>query len=226
MFVFSPSNMSTFIQCPRKFQAQSITKEIEWKATKQKSRGTYVHNCIEKAIHEGLDAVSSWPEGLDVPFVQRSVDAVLTLKNGGADVFTEKELVVNTKWEPTGWWDDDAYLRAKADALIVSEESGSAALLDFKTGKVYDRDCFQLRVEALLTHFVYHVPVVHYSYWYVDSGERVSGVCDFSQNYGQIQDILDLMQTMRDCINANSFYAKKNRFCKWCQLYKTPECGV
>lgn len=226
MFVFSPSNMSTFMQCPRKFQAQSITKEIKWQATQQKSRGTLIHNCMERALQKGYDDVSSWPEGMDMDFVKRSVDAARTvITQSGVELYIEHELTVTDRWAQTGWWDDDAFLRAKADALILVPQH-HALLLDFKSGKVYDRDAFQLRVEAFLTHLIYKVPTVSYSYWYVDSAERVSGVCEFSLGYHQVQDILDLMQEMRGCINGNIFIPKKNKFCKWCQLYKTPGCGI
>lgn len=226
MFVFSPSNMATFMQCPRKFQAQSITKEIKWQASKAKSRGTLIHDCMERALRKGYDDVSSWPEGMDMDFVRKSISAArAAIETDGVELFIEHEMTVTQDWEKTGWWDDDAFLRAKADALIIAPTK-RAILLDFKSGKVYDRDCFQLRVEAMLAHLVYQVPVVSYSYWYVDSGERVSGSCDFSFGYHQVQDVLDLMQEMRGCINGNFFLPKKNRFCKWCQLYKTPECGL
>ena len=226
MFVFSPSNRSTFMQCPRKFQAQSITKEIKWQATQQKSRGTLIHNCMERALQKGYDDVSSWPEGMDMDFVKRSVDAARTaITQSGVELYIEHELTVTDRWAQTCWWDDDAFLRAKADALILVPQR-HALLLDFKSGKVYDRDAFQLRVEAFLTHLIYKVPTVSYSYWYVDSAERVSGVCEFSLGYHQVQDILDLMQEMRGCINGNIFIPKKNKFCKWCQLYKTPGCGL
>ena len=33
MFVFSPSNMMNYRLCPRRFEGQSITKEIKWKAS-------------------------------------------------------------------------------------------------------------------------------------------------------------------------------------------------
>ena len=56
-FVFSPSNLLSFRACPRRFQAQSITKEIKWKASTQKSRGTMVHGDIEKAFRKGPQAL-------------------------------------------------------------------------------------------------------------------------------------------------------------------------
>ena len=68
MFVFSPSNMSTYRTCPRKFQAQTITKELPWQATAQKSRGTLVHNVVEMALRSGIGARCWVPDGID-PFV-------------------------------------------------------------------------------------------------------------------------------------------------------------
>ena len=58
-FVFSPSNLMSFAACPRRFQGQSITKEIKWKASSQKSRGTLVHGCLQKAVDEGMAAVKN-----------------------------------------------------------------------------------------------------------------------------------------------------------------------
>ena len=55
-FVFSPSNIMTYRTCPRRFMGQSISKEIKWKFSTQKSRGTLVHSSIEKAMQDGWDA--------------------------------------------------------------------------------------------------------------------------------------------------------------------------
>ena len=106
-FVFSPSNLMSFAACPRRFQGQSITKEIKWKASSQKSRGTLVHGCLQKAVDEGMNAVKSWPDGLDGMRVQQVVDSLRALGEKGAKVWTEHEMVVGKDMKPArrGWWD-------------------------------------------------------------------------------------------------------------------------
>lgn len=100
MFVFSPSNMSTYRTCPRKFQAQTITKELPWQATAQKSRGTLVHNVVEMALRSGLDAVTSWPEGIDLDYTRNSIVEARAAASGGK-ILIEEELTLNKTFNPT-----------------------------------------------------------------------------------------------------------------------------
>lgn len=226
-FVFSPSNMSTFVQCPRKFEAQTLTKEIKWQATKQKSRGTLVHNAMEKAMKDGFDAVRQWPDGMDMDFVQSKIQVVRQLVTAGVPLYIEHELVINRQFQPVDWWDENALLRAKADTILVPPTHEHPILiLDYKTGKKWDEEDFQLRVECLLAHVIYKHPVVQYAYWYVDSGETATGLIDFRNGIEPVRDVMDLMNEMNQAIAANSFEPKKNRFCKWCGLYNTPGCGL
>ncbi len=245
-FVFSPSNMDAYDKCPRKFQAQSITKEIQWKASAQKSRGSLVHNSLDKAVAHGIQAVSTWPEGVDAGYVTQQVMDTRQQVASGAQMFIEHELTVNDKFQPVGWWDEDAMLRAKADLLILPPLIDQplpdvgipflptipllapADVIDFKTGKVWDTNDFQLRVECLLVHFIYKRPIVNYAYWYVDQGQTIDGSIDFRNGLSPVQDIIDLMKEMRMAIRDTYFPPKKNSFCKWktgqCQLYG--KCGL
>lgn len=151
MFVFSPSNMSTYRTCPRKFQAQTITKELPWQATAQKSRGTLVHNVVEMALRSGLDAVTSWPEGIDLDYTRNSIVEARAAASGGK-ILIEEELTLNKTFNPTpeGWWDKTAFIRARADAVIIPASEVPPLVVDIKTGKKWDDDDFQLRVNALL----------------------------------------------------------------------------
>ena len=231
MFVFSPSNISSWQLCPRRFQAQSITKELPWKATGAKSRGTLVHTAIQKAMREGLQAVSLWPDGLDVAYTQTKVQNVRGLVSQGWSVSTEHELTITKDMREAkdGWWDDNAWLRARADAIILPPDPtvDPVMLVDIKTGRIYDRDGFQLRVECLLAHIIYKAPTVMYSYFYVDQGQSVSDTLDFTTDgMDKCRDILESIQKMQFAIDNNYYPATKNKFCKWCGLVNTPGCGL
>lgn len=245
-FVFSPSNMSNYKTCPRKFQAQSITKEIQWQASKQKSRGSLVHSVLDKAVAHGMQSVTTWPEGVDVIYTTQQVNDVRKAVVDGAQMYIEHELVISDVFQKTGWWDDNALLRAKADLLILPVMSDEpvpeinipfipqpkvnlpAEVIDFKTGKIWDTNDYQLRIEALLVHLIYHRPVVNYSYWYVDQGETVDGSIDFRNGLSPVQDVIDDIKEIKLAIRDNYFPPKKNAFCKWrtgqCQLYG--KCGI
>lgn len=224
MFVFSPSNMMTYRTCPRRFQAQYITKEIKWKASAQKSRGTIVHGDIEKAFCKGMSAVTRWDDNLDASYVAGLVDSVRNIKG---QILIEKELVVTDKFKPSNdWWDGHAMLRAKADALILPDD-GDPWLIDLKTGKKWDMEDFQLRAEALLVHLIYGKNVIRYSYEYVDIGERVEGVVDLSRGLMPVQDVVDTMRDIKQAVRDNCFFAKLNRFCRFCDFNGDKNrCGI
>ena len=231
MFVFSPSNISSWKDCARRFEAQSITKELPWKASAQKSRGQLVHSTVQKALREGVQAVHSWPTSMQIMFTQAKIQAARGLvANYGWQLDIEHEMTITRNFEPTpsGWWDDNAWLRARADAIIIPPDPTvePVMLVDIKTGRVYDRSGFQLRTEALLAHCIYSAPVVMWSYWYVDQGECVSDTIDFRQGMDKCKDILESIRDMQFAIDNNYFPATRNKFCKWCGLYNTPACGL
>lgn len=223
--VFSPSNMGTFKTCPLRFAGQSIYKDIKWQASTAKSRGTLVHNVIEKALMRGLDTVSEYPEGTDSVYIKSFVgECRETVANGG-EIFVEKEMVITNAMKPTAdWWDKNALLRAKADVVVIPKYRKSVLVGDIKTGKRWDSDDFQLRTEALLAHLVFGVSIVEYVYWYVDSGESFGDVIDFSRGLDKVQDVIDVMRDMKLAIRDSNFEAKPNKFCKWCAYYQTPSC--
>lgn len=231
--VLSPSNMSTFMDCPRKFQGQSMTGEIQWKASTQKSRGSFVHSAIEKALKQGMQAVTNWPDGLDTYYVQQQVQWARDMVAAGGQIHIEHELTIDGRMRPApeGWWDDNALLRAKADAIVLPSISipgqiFPAEIIDVKTGKKWDEIDFQLRVEALLVHLIYNKPVVNYAYWYVDIGDTVDGSIDFRNGLDPVKDIIQLIKDMKFAVDNTYFPPKKNKFCKWCGLYQTPACGL
>lgn len=230
MFVFSPSNMMNYRLCPRRFEGQSITKEIKWKASMAKSRGSLVHKALEEAMSDGYDSVTKWPDDLCQGYVQEQIlwgrELVETMEHR---LYIEKELTVSRQWAKTGWWDDDAYLRAKADMILVPPlkyPDMPVHVVDFKTGKKWDTDDFQLRVEALLCHILFDRPVVSYAYWYVDAGETVDMTIDFRNGIQLVQDVVELISEMDKAIANKDFPSKKNRFCKYCDFYNTPLCGL
>lgn len=225
-FVYSPSNMDTFRKCPKRFEGQSITGEIKWKASKAKNRGTEVHNALERAVLEGIDKMPL-VDGIDAAFVTQKVNDVRAAEKLGASILVEHAMCMRRDKTSAGWWDDDAYLRARADMLILPGNTGIPPLVvDFKTGKKWDEDAFQLRVETLLVHHLYGANRVGYSYWYVDTGDVCSGVVDYSGGYQDVADVLLLLDTMDKAIAASAFMPTRNKFCKWCDFFQTPKCSL
>ena len=223
MFVFSPSNLSQYRTCPLRFAGQSIWKDIKWKTTAQKSRGTLVHESLEAALRDGKDEL---PSDIDVYFTRRCVENMRDAVSNGGQLFVEHSMCINQKLEPVGWWDNTALVRAKADAVLLHAGDTEATVIDWKTGKKWDEDAFQLRLETLLILATHRRPVVHYAFHYVDQGESVTGTVDYRNGIGPVKDITALMKEAKVAIRDGYFPPKRNKFCSWCDYHKTPKCNI
>lgn len=216
--------MDSFAKCPLRFYGSSVIKDIPWRASKAKARGTTIHSNVEKCLRLGWQPNISWDSHIDLDYVRRRVDEVQTLR-ATHELHIEKEMAIDKQGRSCGWWDDNGLLRAKADAMLIPKNPNDVLyVLDIKTGKRWDDEDFQLRVECLLAHLIWQVPQVQYEYWYVDEGETHDGVIDFRNGLGPVQDVYDLMRDMLLALKNNNFPAKRNKFCKWCDYYGTPKC--
>lgn len=210
-FVMSPSNMATFRLCPLRFYGQNIAKDMVYKETPARKRGIDVHEAVEKYISGDTDAL---PSDINTVYTRSMVRKMDDL---GGRVFVERELAVTRDLKPTGFWADDAWLRARAD--VVVEHGDEATIIDLKTGKKWDEDNFQVRVEAMMMVAIARTPVVNYEYWYLDTGETVRGVVDFRGGLRPVSDIIALMRNMEKAVADSNYRPKKNRFCKWCDYF-------
>lgn len=227
-FVFSPSNIMVYKQCPHKFWGQSIAKLIKWKPSKQKSRGMILHEQIQDALRhpEKFDKVQQDTQ-LDAQYVHDRITSVQDLRRTGYKLHIEHEMCMNKAGAKVGWWDDKAFLRAKADAFLLHPDPCMyVEIIDIKTGRQWDDTADQLRLEALLAHIIYQRPLVRYSYWYIDQGETEEGVIDFRNGLAPVQDLYTTMQEMWTAIKNNNFPCQRNNLCKWCDFYQTKDCGL
>lgn len=221
--VFSPSSLSTFKTCPLRFCGQSIVKDISWSPSKQKSRGTVMHTEMEKALRLGWQDVNKFDNDVDMAYVRQVVSEVQKHIANGYKLYVEHEMCITKKGIPVDWWNRDGYLRAKADVLLLHSDK-PAIVGDIKTGRKWDDEDMQLRIECLLAHIIYKKPVVQYAYWYIDQGETVDGIIDFRNGLAPVQDIFDLMNEAGLAIRNGYYPAQRNKFCKWCSYNGTEKC--
>lgn len=225
-FVFSPSNLMTYRQCPRKFWGQSISKLITHKPTKRKTRGILLHGQIQDALRDPakFDKIQQDTQ-VDIQYVERLVDGIQDQRMLGYQLYIEHELCMNKAGQQVGWRDDKAFLRAKADVFLLHPDKRMPMIVvDIKTGRSWDKLHVQLRVEALLAHIIYCRPFVRYEYWYVDQGETEDDAINFSRGIYPVLDIYNTMREMGQAIKNNYFPATQNSLCKWCDFNNTENC--
>ena len=226
--VLSPSNMSTYRDCPLRFAGSSVYRDIPYKASASKSRGMVIHSNIEKCLRLGWQDDISWDSTINLTYARSKVQEAYAMR-ATHDLMIEHEMAINKAGNKCGWWDEDGLLRAKADAVLLPRPNDAnpvVHIIDIKTGRKWDDDDFQMRVECLLAHIIYQIPKIRYEYWYVDTAQTVDGTIDFSNGLGltPVQDIYELMHDMLASLKMQYFPRQPNKFCKWCAYYKTEKC--
>lgn len=226
-FAFSPSNIMAYMTCPRKFWGQSISKLIKWKPSAQKSRGTLLHEQIQDALRNADKFYDIRDDQFDVDYTYSRVQFVQHQLSLGYKLYIEHEMCMSKTGNKLKWFDDKAFLRAKADAFLIHDDLNRPVyIVDIKTGRNWDSANVQLRLESLLAHVIYQRPTVQWEYWYIDQGETEDGLIDFRNGLSQVQDLYDIMREMSLAIKNNDFTCKKNNLCRWCDFNQTKNCDV
>lgn len=141
----SYSSIKLYENCPYRYFRQRITKDVVDEGGEASKYGERIHQYLEMRLKENaqLPQEVAHYEGLC-----QSVEKIAT--NG--ELHIEKELVLSDNLTPTGWWDDDAWLRSKLDILVTNGHD--AVVMDWKTGK-RNPDFFQMQIFAaqVFKHF-------------------------------------------------------------------------
>ena len=139
----SYSALKQYENCPKQYYMQRITKEIKPSFGEASIYGNRIHEQLELRLkgETPLPDESSKYEAL--------VRAFASLPG---ELVAEQEFCLNAGLEKTGWWDADAWLRAKLDILVVN--GNDAVVGDWKTGK-HRPDFFQMDLFAILVFKLY-----------------------------------------------------------------------
>lgn len=119
----SHSAIKLFENCPLRYYHQRIIKSVVDKGGEASQYGERLHKFFEQKLKGEADLPSEAAQ------YQPLVDTVLGIVGDGA-LLVEQELTLNRDLKPTGWWDEDAWLRSKLDILI--ERGNTAYVLDWK----------------------------------------------------------------------------------------------
>ena len=131
---WSASALSSFEGCPWKHYRTRVLKKghpdrVEDPMNPAALRGIEVHLAIEKMINQGV----SMPEDMETH--QRKVIEVIDMaRTQDAGIQAELDACITSNRLATGFFDANAWLRAKIDLLITRRDGRSALVLDWKTG--------------------------------------------------------------------------------------------
>lgn len=235
-FIFSPSNLKTFVQCPAKFKAMNIDKTVPYVQSEQAKRGEQLHALMETAINHGWEAVQ-WTDAKSQPHAHKFTGIIRGLMDNGYEVHTEVGVATDGYGHGLDYWAKapQNFLRCRIDVLLLNKEKGNAIIFDHKTGKKYGADALQLQANAVCVRDTYGISKFITIFDYLDSGDMVKETIDVSGVDLRETDplkfasspCLELLNAVSDAqraLSMNKFIPTKNRFCSYCPLYEGGMC--
>jgi len=127
------SSLSNFEKCPYHVYLSKVEKcpDVSGPAA---LRGSEIHDKAENFIKgDGTDNVPKELLKFD------SLFSDLRARYSDGDIHVEEDWAFTRDWEPTGWSEDNTWLRMKLDALDL-ESPTSAKVYDWKTGQKFGNE--------------------------------------------------------------------------------------
>ena len=141
----SYSSIKMYMNCPLRYYHQRVRKAVSDPGSEATHYGERIHKFLEERLKTNTDLPQ---EAKDY----ETITAAIISSIGDGELLVEQELTLNIELKPTGWFDDDAWLRTKIDVLIV--DGKRASVLDWKTGKRRpDFDQLELYALQIFTHY-------------------------------------------------------------------------
>lgn len=207
---WSYSRLSTYRTCPRQFKYKAIDRLPEPPAPALE-RGIAMHKALEDFVRGKVTKLPA-----DIRHVSKNLRAY---KRAGADV--EIELCFNSKWERTGWFDRDAWVRIKIDLQLIG--MAKVELIDHKTGKVNpERHTEQLELYALAALIaVRERDVASTGVWYVDHEDRPRWLALFERSAPMLRrEKQRWKDTVAPLMRDRKFKPTPGYACRWCAFSK------
>lgn len=214
MKAWSFSSLDDFLNCPRSYQLKRVTKECKPGESVEMRNGNIVHKHLEDRVskYTPLPPELSWME-----------QHISTLERAGGVIRAEQDIALTENLAITGYWDKDAWLRAKIDLSVRFSYPPVSAVLDYKTGK-RKHNVDQLMLFAGIEFVLYpSVEEVRTGYiWLKDKkiDKEVFTKKDKSRIWGHF---LPKVERLQQAHEKDIWPCKPSGLCPWCPA-KRAQC--
>ena len=203
----SYSRLSTFEQCPQKFDYLYVTKAVQDLGNEHTMYGNRVHESLEKYAKTG-----------DVNELTREtekykplVDSILA--KPGTKYF-EHQMAIDQNEKPCDWFSKDVWVRSIADVLVI--DGDKAYCFDWKTGKPRDNPA-QLQLFSCMIMLCFpEVQEVKTAFVWLNHNEVTSATYPRKQFSLLWQGLTTRMAYVQEAIELGVFKTKPTGLCGWC----------
>ena len=208
----SYSRLSTFEQCPAKFDYLYVTKAVRDQGSEASEYGNRVHEVLELYGKGELNQETLTLEGKQT--LERWGSLVDTINAKSGDKYYEYQMAVTETLEPCDWFSPDAFIRSIADVLVV--DGTKAYCLDYKTGKVKENPTqLQLFASMVFWHFP-EVEEVRTSFIWLKFDEVTNAT--YQRKYADAlwNGLKPRFDQVIDTVELGVFDTKPSGLCPWC----------
>lgn len=201
------SSIKLYENCPLRYYHQRVIKSVVDKGGEASQYGERIHKFLELRLAEDQDL----PQ--EAAHYEKLVQSVETIAAKG-ELHIECEMTLNQDLKPTGWWDQDAWLRSKLDVLI--ECGNTAYVLDWKTGRRRP-DFSQLELFALQV-FAHcpEVDEVSSTFIWLKDMAMDKETYTRKQSAAMWQGMLARIRRIEQSLEKENWPAKPSGLCKFC----------
>lgn len=216
MISLSWSRLSTYTQCPRKFQLQFLEKAFpEEEKSIHLIKGEQLHKQLEDYVI-AKNGGGEMPAGFSNAVAQ-TLPLVDGLFQSFSAVYPEAQVSAGKDWKPLEWFDKKTMYRAIWDVIAMRPDA--VFLGDYKSGRVYDYGSSfgQLHLSAVMALHRFEVPEVHTAYIYIEHKK----VTKFKVTREELPKIQAHFEAAFEKVQMEKEWKPTpNEYCKYCPANK------
>lgn len=202
-FVFTYTNINTYLICPHQMYRRYVKKDLEFKMTPEMEFGNEVHSAFEYRLG-----------GKPLPVHMQQWEPFAAALDG-LNAKAEVKLGITAEGRPTGFFDSDVWLRGKADVIVIAESA--AFLPDWKSGKAREEP-LELAVNAMLVHAHNpHLTSISGAYVWLKEN-RMGTKHDVSNTNTTWAKVNGHINEIKQSMQSGEWEKKRTPLCAWCDV--------
>jgi len=193
--VYSYTFLNCFEICPKQAFHRFVLRDIKFTPTEAITWGVTVHDAMDKRIGKGV------PLPAECARYEYYAVVLVPLKPQ-----TEMKLAIKKDGSPCSFFDDDVWLRGKADVAI--KQAPAAMIADWKTGKRRE-DSYELELHGLMLKAAWP-EIEKITGHYVWLADGVVGRPHDLSNFGETwDDLLETTDEIEMCFKRGEWRTKQ-----------------